>query len=133
MKRVAAYGTAIVLAHLLIAIPHGIAHTNLHIGLSDLQNLFVLLVINVCPLIAMALLWTRYQRAGIVLLSLSMGASLLFGVWNHFVVNGPDHVAEVAPGAMGHLFQLTAVLLALTEAVGAWLGLVWFRRSSQAL
>lgn len=54
--------------------------------------------------------------------------SLVFGAWNHFVVSGPDHVAEVAEGAMGHLFQVTAVLLALIEAGGAWLGMVWFRR-----
>jgi hypothetical protein len=122
---------SVVLAHLLITIVHGMAHADLHIGLSTPQKLFVLLVINVCPLIAMALLWTKHQRAGLALLSISMGASLLFGVWNHFVVSGPDHVAEVAPGAMGHLFQITAVLLALIEAAGAWLGFVWLRRAGR--
>lgn len=108
---------------------------DLRIGLSTLQKLFVLIVINVCPLVAMALLWTRRQRAGLALLSVSMGASLLFGVWNHFIVSGPDHVAEVTPGAMGHLFQFTAALLALTEGAGAWLGFVGMRHSagSQAL
>jgi hypothetical protein len=131
MKTIARYGTAIVLAHLLITIVHGIAHADLHIGLSTMQKLFVLLVINVCPLIAMALLWSKHQRVGLALLSISMGASLLFGVWNHFVVSGPDHVTEVAEGAMGHLFQITAVLLALIEAAGAWLGFVWLRRSSR--
>jgi len=119
---------SIVLAHLLITILHGMAHADLRIGLSTLQKLFVVLVINVSPLIAMALLWTKYQRAGLVLLSLSMFGALAFGVWNHFVVSGPDHVAEVAQGAMGHLFQITAVLLALIEAAGAWLGFMWLRR-----
>lgn len=134
-RRIAAYGTAIVLAHLAITILHGVAHVDLQIGLSTLQKLFVLIVINVCPLVAMVLLWTRRQRAGLALLSISMGASLLFGVWNHFIVSGPDHVAEVAPGAMGRVFQITASVLALIEAVGAWLGFVWMRRSagSQAL
>jgi hypothetical protein len=130
-KAIAAYGTAIVLSHLLITIVHGIAHADLQIGLSTAQKLFVLLVINVCPLIAMALLWTRHQRAGLALLSISMGASLVFGVWNHFVVSGPDHVAEVAEGWMGHLFQITAVLLALIEAAGGWLGFVWLRATSK--
>lgn len=127
----ARYGTAVVLAHLLITIVHGIAHADLQIGLSVAQKLFVLLVINVCPLIAMALLWSRLQRAGLVLLSLSMCASLLFGLWNHFVVSGPDHVGEVAEGAMGHLFQITAVLLVLIEAAGAWLGFVWLRATGK--
>jgi hypothetical protein len=130
-KAIAAYGTAIVLAHLLIAIVHGMAHADLQIGLSTTQKLFVFLVINVCPLIAMTLLWTKRQRAGLALLSISMFASLLFGVWNHFVVGGPDHVVEVAEGAMGHVFQITAVLLAVIEAAGAWLGFVWLRRSAR--
>lgn len=123
--------TSVVLAHLLITIVHGMAHADLQIGLSMAQKLFVVLVINVCPLVAMALLWSKHRRVGLALLSISMGASLLFGVWNHFVVSGPDHVAEVAPGAMGHLFQITAVLLALIEAAGAWLGFVWLRRSAR--
>jgi len=127
MKSVARYGTAVVLVHLFITILHGTAHANLQIGLSTAQKLFVLLVINVCPLLAMGLLWTRYRRAGCVLLSVSMLASLLFGVWNHFVVSGPDHVAHVASGPFGILFQITAVLLALIEAGGAWLGYAWFR------
>ena len=129
-KASAAYGTAVVLSHLLITIVHGMAHADLQIGLSTAQKLFVLLVINVCPLVAMAFLWTRLQRTGLALLSLSMCASLLFGVWNHFVASGPDHVAEVAGGGMGHLFQITAVLLALIEALGAWLAFVWLRRSA---
>ena len=127
MNHIARYGTAVVLAHLLITILHGIAHRDLQIGLSAAQGLFVLLVINVCPLAAMALLWSRHQRIGLVLLSVSMCASLIFGVWNHFVVSGPDHIAHVAAGAIGFLFQVTAVLLALIEASGAWLGFIWMR------
>jgi hypothetical protein len=127
MKIVARYGTAVVLVHLFVTTLHGTAHANLQIGLTTAQKLFVLLVINVLPLLAMALLWTRYQRAGCVLLSASMFASMLFGVWNHFVVSGPDHVAHVASGPAGLLFQITAVLLAITEAAGAWLGFAWFR------
>jgi hypothetical protein len=129
MKTISKYGTAVVLVHQAIAILHGMAHGNLHIGLSAPQELFVLIVITVCPLIAMALLWTRRRRVGAVLLAVSMGASLLFGVWNHFVAAGPDHVAEVASGTMGRLFQMTAVLLALIEAAGCWLGFAWLRRA----
>jgi len=120
MRSVAGFGTAVVLAHLVVTILHGIAHADLQIGLSGAQKAFVLLVINVCPLTAMALLWTRYQRAGLMLLGSSMFASLLFGLWNHFVVSGPDHVAHVASGPSGLLFQITAVLLAFIEAAGAW-------------
>jgi len=127
MKKAATYGTAIVLAHLAISIPHGMAHADLQIGLSMLQNLYVWIVITVGPLIAMALLWTKYQHAGALLLAVSMFGSLLFGVWNHFVACGPDNVAEVAANFWGSLFRITAVLLAVTEAAGVWLGVIWLR------
>jgi hypothetical protein len=128
MKNAAKYGTAIVLAHLAVSIVHGIPHRVLHIELSSLQTLYVLIVIVVCPLIGMALLLTTRQRAGAWLLAVSMLGSLGFGAWNHFVAGGPDHVAEVGPGAMGSLFRVTAVLLALTEAAGVWLGINALRR-----
>ena len=129
MKSIAKYGTASVLAHVAVSVVHGIPHRALHIELSHPQELYVLIVIIVCPLIAMALLWTRRQRAGALLLAVSMLGSLVFGAWNHFVAGGPDHVAEVAPGAMGLLFRVTAGLLAMCEAAGVWLGVSWLRRT----
>jgi hypothetical protein len=115
--------TGIVLAHLAISIVHGAAHQELHIELDTLQKLFVLVIITICPLAAMVLLWTRYQRAGALLLAFSMFGSLVFGVWNHFVVAGPDHVTAVSS-----LFGATAVLLAVTEAGGISVGLAALRR-----
>lgn len=132
MNHAAKYGTVVVLVHLVVSILHGMAHSDLHIGLNSLQKLFVLIVITVCPLVAMVLLWTSRRRAGALLLALSMFGALLFGAVNHFLISGPDHVAEVAQGASGSLFQITAVLLAITEAAGAWLGVMWLRRGTGA-
>ena len=49
-----------------------------------------------------------------------MAGSLVFGLVNHFVLASPDHVAHVAP-EWRPLFTATAVLLALTEALGSGL------------
>jgi hypothetical protein len=58
------------------------------------------------------------------LVGLSLTAALLFGVVNHFVLDSPDHVAHIV-AQWKVLFGTTAVLLALTEALGA--GLAFWR------
>ena len=131
MKRVALYGTVFVLIHLVINLLHGRAHTELRIGLSSFQLLFVVGVILIGSLLALALLWTRRQRLGLVLLTASMAGACVFGLYYHFVVPSPDHVAHVPQGYWGDLFRMTAVLLALSEALGAALGLVWLRAQTK--
>ena len=124
-RRVAKYGTAIVLVHLAISLVHGAAHQQLHIGLTAGQTLFVGVVITAGPLAAMALLWTAWQRAGLGLLAVTMAGSLAFGLYHHFVAMGPDHVTEQAPGAWGIAFVVTACLLFLVEALGAYVVARW--------
>ncbi len=133
MKKTALYGTALVLIHLAVNLLHGQAHTELHIGLSAFQLLFVIGVILIGPLLALALLWTPRQRLGLVLLTVSMAGACLFGLYYHFVVSSPDHVAHVPAGYWGDLFRLTAVLLALLEALGSVLGFVWLRTQTKSL
>ena len=51
-----------------------------------------------------------------------MAGSLVFGLVNHFVLASPDHVAHVSP-EWRPLFATTAVLLAVTEAIGSGLAI----------
>jgi len=92
VSRAASYVTAIVVAHLLVNIAHGLAHRELRVGLSLSGSVFVIVVVLILPLIAMALVWTAQKRLGLILLSLSMFGSLLFGLYHHFLAAGPDHV-----------------------------------------
>ncbi len=132
MNRVVKYGTAIVLAHLMVNILHGAAHRELRVVLGPAAMLFVIGVILLCPLLAMVLLWVSQRRLGLVLLTLSMAASLVFGLYNHFVVRGPDHIGEQVPGPWGAAFVLTAYLLLLTEAMGIYMGLYFLYRRMSA-
>lgn len=72
-----------------------------------------------------ALTWPA-ERLGGWLIAITMTSSL-FGVVNHFVLVSPDHVAHVDPQWRG-LFTTTAVLLAVTEALGAGLAIGLLRR-----
>ena len=106
----------IVLAHLLISMFHGFAHARANVPLSQAANLFVYLVILAGPLLGLALAW-KARTVGTKVIALAMAGSLVFGLVNHFVLSSPDHVAHVDP-QWRTLFATTAVLLALTEALG---------------
>jgi len=113
--------------HLIVSIVHGTAHAGAHVPLSSAANLFVFTVILAGPLVGLALtllpgLTGPVERIGSWLIAITMAGSLVFGIVNHFVFAGPDHVAYVARQWRA-LFTTTAVLLALTEALGAGLAI----------
>ena len=110
-----------VLAHLLISVIHGVAHANARVPLSAAANLFVFVVILAGPLVGLAVSW-RAQRFGGLVVALTMAASLIFGVVNHFIVDSPDHVSHVVEQWRA-LFATTARLLTVTELLGFGLAL----------
>jgi hypothetical protein len=122
VNRSAKYATVIVVAHLLVNVVHGLAHHELHVGLAPLDSIFVIAVVLTFPLIATVLLWTPARRLGLILLSLSMFGSLLFGLYHHFLAVSPDHIHSQPPGGWGNTFVLTANLLLITEAIGTYVG-----------
>ena len=124
MSRPAKCATAIVVAvHLLMNIVHGVAHRELHIGLSLSGSVFVVAVVLILPLVAMALVWAARKRLGLILLSFSMLASLLFGLYHHFLVISPDHVHSQTESPLGIAFIFTAYGLLITEAIGTYAGI----------
>ena len=110
--------TAVVVGHLIVNILHGQAHTSLAVGLSNWQQIYVVTVILLAPLVALVFSFTRYARAALWLLLLSMLGALIFGVCYHYLIISPDHVAHLPPGDARGMFRVTAVLLVATEALG---------------
>ena len=113
---------AIVLIHLLISLVHGAAHNALLITLSSWQNVYVLTMITILPLVAAVLIWRR-RSVGFVLLFLSMFGSLIFGVYYHFIFVSPDNVDHLPHHTWTVPFQLTAWLLAISETAGVVIGM----------
>ena len=118
---------AVVLVHFGITVVHGVAHTEAHVSLSTAANIFVFTVILAGPLVGLAVTWWS-KRFGAWLVTLTMAGALLFGFIMHFVLESPDHISQVDP-TWRTLFTATAVLLALTEALGAGLA---FRFAQQS-
>ena len=116
---------AVVVSHFLISVAHGAAHEGARVPLSQAQNLFVYTVILAGPLVGLALAW-RAERLGHWIIALTLAGSFVFGVVNHFVLAGADHVSHVDV-QWRSLFASTAVLLAATEALGCGLAILLIR------
>jgi hypothetical protein len=132
VSRSAKYTTLIVVAHLLVNIAHGFAHRELRVGLTPSGSFFVIVVVLMLPLLAMGLVWTSKKQIGLVLLSASMFAALIFGVYHHFMAAGPDHVYSKPSNSWGNIFALTAYALFLTEALGTYVGIHYLRTRHRA-
>ena len=113
---------AVVLVHVAISLVHGRAHAGAQVFLPPAGAWFVYIVILAGPLVGLAMSLWRPQ-AGAWLVAASMGGALVFGLVNHFIIAGSDHVAHVA-AQWRTLFGVTAALLAVSEAVGMGVG-VW--------
>ena len=131
MNLAAKYTTAIVVAHLLVNIAHGLAHRELGVGLPRSGSIFVIAVVLICPLLAMALVWTTKKRLGLILSSFSTLGSFLFGLYHHFLAVSPDHVHSQPASSWGTVFVLTAYGLLITEAAGAYVGVhfLWIAKT----
>jgi len=116
------FGVLVVTFHFVISLVHGVAHSSLHIGMKLWQTVYILLVITLLPLISGFLLW-RALRGGFFLLLISMLGSLIFGGYYHFIATGADNVASLGLHSWAPAFQVTAVLLSLTEVAGVLTGL----------
>ena len=113
----------VVLVHLAISLVHGRAHAGAQVFLPLAGALFVYVVILAGPLVGLAVSPWR-PRAGAWIVAVSFSGALIFGLVNHFIIAGPDHVAHGA-AEWRALFGVTAVLLAFTEAIGVGAG-IWY-------
>ena len=122
---------AAVFLHLAVVISHGSAHAAAGVNLTPAAMAFVLVVIAIGPLAG--LVWMRSDpRMGARVIAVTMTGALLFGLVNHFVIPGPDHVGHVAAAARAR-FETTAALLVITEAAGAMLGMAYGWRPTRGI
>ena len=125
------FGVAVVVLHVLVVIPHSVAHTMMHIDMNLWQNVYIAMVIVIGPVVSGILLW-RSSRSGFALLVLSMTGSLLFGIYYHFLAPGPDNVAFLHLHQWTQTFRVSAVMLAVLELVGVIVGLWGLGRNTRS-
>jgi hypothetical protein len=111
----------IVVLHLLITLVHGVTHVAAPVALAPWAMALVLVVIVMGPIAGLACMRVR-PAAGALIVGITLAASGVFGLVNHFLIQGSDHVAHVA-GPWRLLFGATAMLLLVTETAGAAIAL----------
>ena len=113
-----ATAAALVVLHLGVSLAHGFTHSRARVELSSGQMLFVFGVILVGPVLGLLIQRLALPRAGAWVIALTLSGALVFGLANHFLITGIDHVSHVAPPWRA-LFGATAALLVATEALGS--------------
>jgi hypothetical protein len=102
---------------------HGISHVGQEVSsLQPWQWTYVTYVIFLAPVVAAVLLWSPYRLAGAWLLFGSMAGSFVFDLAYHFLIEGPDNVFTLEPGAWLVPFRLSAVLLVAVSGLGTLVG-----------
>ena len=124
MRKVALYGTLAAVLGTLAHVLHGISHVEHRVPLDPWQWAYVIFVVFLAPVVAVMLLWTRLRRVEAWLLLASMTGALVFGLAFHFLISGPDDVFTLNPGAGREAFNVSAVLVTLTEVIGCVVG-IW--------
>jgi hypothetical protein len=125
-SRAKSLSLGLVVAHLGISIIHGLAHQGAMVTLTTFGSVYVSMVITLAPLVAGGLLFSRWARAGALLLAISMLGSFAFGGWYHFLSATNDNIVAVH-GPWRPTFLWTAIFLAVTELVGVIIGILAFR------
>src|SRR5262245_55833061 len=132
MNRIPLMATAVVALNIVVATIHGLSHSHAEVLLEPWQMAFVVLTVYALPILAVVLYWAPTRRTGAALLAATMLASLLFGLYFHFVADTPDHVSHRDSTGTGALFVVTAVLLVPAEALGVWFGIWGWLRLGKA-
>jgi len=122
MNRLPFYGAVIVLGHCGVVLWHLLILARLHSALGNDQILLIASLVNLIPVTAAILLWTRCHKIAGWLLLVSLGIGLLIGTYEHFLSPSPDNVFRMTAGHWVLQFRITAVLLVAIEAVGCWIG-----------
>jgi len=110
----------------LASLLHGVAHLAVGAPLTPLPTSLlgvgvgVELFFSLGPLVALALLYTRWLRWGAWLLVLSMLVALLWGFGGHFLFSGGDNIMAHMTSPGGPAFLITSLLVFLIP----WAGLI---------
>ena len=122
MKKLQDIASAIILAHILISGFDHLAHQRIDLTFALTENVVILSVITVSPLIAGALLYSRYKHAGAILLLSTMAVAFFFNLYHRFLTHHPSTHSPDFAHYWETIFLLSSALILITEVTGCWVG-----------
>jgi hypothetical protein len=122
VRKIAGNATLLAMINLVLTGWHLYLLGKLHPDMTGTQLVLFGGAINLLPLTAAALSWSRFRRLAGWLLAIFFGAVAVIGGYEHFVRPGPDNFLEMAAGAWTASFRVSAVLLVIVDILGCWIG-----------
>jgi hypothetical protein len=119
------FATFVVLGHFAVVIWHLLLLVKVRPSTPQIA-LLLLVVINLIPVVAVAVSAKGHNRLAGLLIVVPFGVALAIGSYTHFLSAGTDNVFRMPPGELRLPFQVSAVLLAVLETVGCGIGLRMF-------
>jgi hypothetical protein len=130
IQRLLFWGALIVASHFFVVLEHLwlVVRTQPSFPRSAIPWL---IVINLFPVIGLVVLAMEYRKLAAILIAAPLALAFAIGTYAHFLSPGTDNVLHMPPGELRVPFQVSAVLLALLEALGCWIGLITFKHSRE--
>lgn len=121
-----AWGAVVVMAHFLVVAWHVVLLVKVQPGFPALA-IVALLLVNLVPIAGVAAFAKDARRLAAVAVVIPLATGLIIGGYSHFLTSGSDNVFRMPGGGLTLSFQVSAVLLAILEALGCWLGVRMYR------
>jgi len=121
------WGSVVVGTHFLVVLWHVFLLVKVQPGFPALA-IVALLLVNLVPIAGVAAFAKGARRLAAVAIVIPLGTGLIIGGYSHFLTSGADNVFRMPGGGLTLSFQVSAVLLAILEALGCWLGVRMYRR-----
>lgn len=109
--------------HAAVGLLHGVSHVVLGVVPSAADIAFIVVVIGIMPIELLPFV-LRGSQVGVGFFALAFAASWLYGMLNHFVIEGADHVPGLNHGVWQAIFTVTGAMILGLEAAGTLLA-VW--------
>ncbi len=120
-RRLLLWGTPLVLAHYSVVIWHVALLVKVQPGFPR-TAILLLVLINLLPIAGLFVFANGFPKLAGGMIIIPLGIALVVGGYTHFLSTGSDNVLRMAPSELTLPFQVSAVLLALLEALGCWVG-----------
>jgi|ERR1022692_492189 hypothetical protein len=125
IRKLLPFATFVVVGHFAVVIWHLLLLLKVQPSTPWFAAL-LLVVANLLPIAALvAFAKGRYNLGG-GLIVLPLSVALAIGGYTHFLTAGSDNVFRMPPGGLRLPFQISAVLLAVLESLGCFVGLRMF-------
>jgi hypothetical protein len=90
----------------------------------------LLILFNLFPVAGLVALAKGFRKLAGSMIILPFAIALVIGSYAHFLSSGTDNILRMPSGDLTLSFQISAVLLALLEALGCWAGIRIFAQLS---